>query len=139
MVSAGHPLAAQAGLRMLERGGNAIDAMIATQLVLTLVEPQSSGLGGGAFLLYYDAHAKRIHAFDGRETAPSGATRDLFPRARRADAVSASRGGRTLRGRPRHAAPARSGARAARQAAVGDALRARRSSSPRRAFRFRSA
>jgi gamma-glutamyltranspeptidase / glutathione hydrolase len=78
MVSAGHPLAAQAGLRMLERGGNAIDAMIATQLVLTLVEPQSSGLGGGAFLLYYDAHAKRIHAFDGRETAPSGATRDLF-------------------------------------------------------------
>ena len=78
MVSAGHPLAAQAGLRMLERGGNAIDAMVATQLVLTLVEPQSSGLGGGAFLLYFDAHAKRIVAYDARETAPAGATATLF-------------------------------------------------------------
>ena len=78
MVSAGHPLAAQAGLRMLERGGNAIDAMIATQLVLNLVEPTSSGIGGGAFLLYYDAKAKAIRAYDGRETAPAGATPALF-------------------------------------------------------------
>jgi gamma-glutamyltranspeptidase/glutathione hydrolase len=80
MVAAGHPLAAQAGLAMLDRGGSAIDAMIATQLVLTLVEPQSSGLGGGAFLLYFDASHKRVHAIDARETAPAGATESLFLR-----------------------------------------------------------
>ena len=80
MVAAGHPLAAQAGLAMLDRGGSAVDAMIATQLVLTLVEPQSSGLGGGAFLLYFDAHSRRVHAFDARETAPAGASEALFLR-----------------------------------------------------------
>jgi len=80
MVAAGHPLAAEAGLAMLDRGGSAIDAMIATQLVLTLVEPQSSGLGGGAFLLYFDARQKRVHAIDARETAPAGATESLFLR-----------------------------------------------------------
>jgi gamma-glutamyltranspeptidase/glutathione hydrolase len=78
MVAAAHPLAVKAGVRMLEQGGNAIDAMVATQLVLNLVEPSSSGLGGGAFLLYWDAKAKRIEALDGRETAPSGATPDQF-------------------------------------------------------------
>ncbi|HEX7560260.1 MAG TPA: gamma-glutamyltransferase, partial [Usitatibacter sp.] len=55
MVAAANPLAVDAGVKMLERGGGAIDAMIATQLVLNLVEPSSSGLGGGAFLLFYDA------------------------------------------------------------------------------------
>jgi len=80
MVAAGHPLAAQAGLAMLDRGGSAVDAMIATQLVLTLVEPQSSGLGGGAFLLHFDARAKRVQAYDGRETAPAGITESLFLR-----------------------------------------------------------
>ena len=78
MVAAANPLAVEAGLRMLEKGGSAVDAMIATQLVLNLVEPSSSGLGGGAFLLYYDAKAKAIRAYDGRETAPAAATPALF-------------------------------------------------------------
>src|SRR5262245_28588048 len=78
MVAAAHPLAVDAGVKMLERGGSAVDAMIATQLVLNLVEPSSSGIGGGAFLLYWDARAKAIRAIDGRETAPAGATPALF-------------------------------------------------------------
>jgi gamma-glutamyltranspeptidase/glutathione hydrolase len=78
MVAAANPLAVDAGVKMLERGGNAVDAMIATQLVLNLVEPSSSGIGGGAFLLYYDAKAKAIRAIDGRETAPAGASPALF-------------------------------------------------------------
>ncbi len=78
MVAAGHPLAVDAALAMLAKGGTAVDAMIATQLVLTLVEPQSSGIGGGAFLLYHDARARRTLAYDARETAPAGATPALF-------------------------------------------------------------
>lgn len=77
-VVAAHPLAAQAGLRILEKGGSAVDAAIATQLVLGLVEPHASGLGGGAFLLVHDAKAGRALAYDGRETAPAGATPQLF-------------------------------------------------------------
>ncbi|MBC7860216.1 MAG: gamma-glutamyltransferase, partial [Burkholderiaceae bacterium] len=76
MVAAANPLAVDAGYRMLRRGGAAIDAAIATQLVLTLVEPQSSGIGGGAFLMYFDG--KQVQAFDGRETAPAAATGALF-------------------------------------------------------------
>jgi gamma-glutamyltranspeptidase/glutathione hydrolase len=76
MVAAANPLAAEAGYEMLKQGGSAIDAAIATQLVLTLVEPQSSGIGGGAFLVYYDG--KKVQAFDGRETAPSKADEHLF-------------------------------------------------------------
>lgn len=76
MVAAANPLAADAGYQMLKQGGSAIDAAIATQLVLTLVEPQSSGIGGGAFLLY--ATAKGVQAFDGRETAPAAADEHLF-------------------------------------------------------------
>jgi gamma-glutamyltranspeptidase/glutathione hydrolase len=78
MVAAAHPLAVDAGLKVLDRGGNAIDAMIATQLMLGLAEPQSSGLGGGAYLLYYEARSKRIYAYDARETAPAAATGALF-------------------------------------------------------------
>lgn len=78
MVAAAHPLAAEAGAKILGQGGSAIDAMIAVQTVLGLVEPQSSGLGGGAFLVYYDAQAKRITTLDGRETAPMEATPKLF-------------------------------------------------------------
>jgi gamma-glutamyltranspeptidase/glutathione hydrolase len=78
MVAAADPRAVDAGLAMLDKGGNAIDAMIAVQLVLTLVEPHASGIGGGAFLLYHDASKKRLAAYDGRETAPSGATPELF-------------------------------------------------------------
>ena len=78
MVAAAHPLAAQAGEKVLAEGGGAIDAMIAVQTVLGLVEPQSSGLGGGAFLVYYDAATKRLTTLDGRETAPMEATPKLF-------------------------------------------------------------
>ncbi len=78
MVAAANPLAAQAGRDILAAGGNAIDAMVAVQAVLGLVEPQSSGLGGGAFLVYYDAAKKRLTTFDGRETAPMEATPKLF-------------------------------------------------------------
>jgi gamma-glutamyltranspeptidase/glutathione hydrolase len=76
MVVAAHPLAAEAGNNMLKAGGAAIDAAIAAQMVLTLVEPQSSGIGGGAFLLHFDG--KEVRAYDGRETAPAAADASLF-------------------------------------------------------------
>lgn len=78
MVSAAHPLAVQAGARVLEAGGSAADAMVAVQTVLGLVEPQSSGLGGGAFLVWYDAGTGELTTLDGRETAPMAATPRLF-------------------------------------------------------------
>ncbi len=78
MVVAAHPLAAEAGAAILAAGGSAADAAIATQLVLGLVEPQSSGLGGGAFALLWDAARHRMTSFDGRETAPAGAGPALF-------------------------------------------------------------
>lgn len=76
MVAAANPLAVDAGVQMLKQGGAAIDAAIAAQMVLTLVEPQSSGIGGGAFMLYFDG--MRVQAFDGRETAPANASDRLF-------------------------------------------------------------
>ncbi|MSQ21464.1 MAG: gamma-glutamyltransferase [Betaproteobacteria bacterium] len=78
MVVAAHPLAAEAGFAVLERGGSAIDAAIATLIVLNVVEPQSSGIGGGGFLLHYSARDKKLRVFDGRETAPKEATANLF-------------------------------------------------------------
>jgi gamma-glutamyltranspeptidase / glutathione hydrolase len=78
MVVAANPLAAEAGLAMLRKGGSAVDAAIATQMVLNVVEPQSSGLGGGAFILTWDAATKTLSNFDGRETAPAAATPELF-------------------------------------------------------------
>ncbi|MBX3609945.1 MAG: gamma-glutamyltransferase family protein [Hydrogenophaga sp.] len=75
-VAAANPLAADAGLQVLRAGGSAVDAAIAVQMVLTLVEPQSSGIGGGAFLLHWDG--RRVQAYDGRETAPAAATERLF-------------------------------------------------------------
>ncbi len=75
-VAAANPLATDAGYRILKAGGSAVDAAIATQLVLGLVEPQSSGIGGGAFLLHFDG--KHVEAFDGRETAPAAADEKLF-------------------------------------------------------------
>lgn len=78
MVAAANPLAAEAGLEVLRSGGGAADAIVAIQTVLGLVEPQSSGLGGGAFLVYYDAEAREITTYDGRETAPAAATPELF-------------------------------------------------------------
>ena len=80
MVAAGDPRAVEAGLKILRAGGNAVDAAIAVHAVLGLVEPQSSGLGGGAFMLYYDHTSGEITVFDGRETAPAGATPDMFMR-----------------------------------------------------------
>ncbi len=80
MVAAAHPLAVEAGLKILDAGGSAVDAMITVQLVLNLVEPHASGLGGGAFLMHYNAGRREIQAYDGRETAPAAATAELFMR-----------------------------------------------------------
>jgi gamma-glutamyltranspeptidase/glutathione hydrolase len=77
-VIAANPLAARAGMEVLERGGSAIDAAIAVQAMLSLVEPQSSGLGGGAFITYYDAPSRKLKVYDGRETAPAQATPTMF-------------------------------------------------------------
>jgi gamma-glutamyltranspeptidase / glutathione hydrolase len=77
-AAAANPLAVDAGLEILGRGGNAIDAAVAVQAMLGLVEPQSSGIGGGAFLMYYDAHTGKVSALDGREKAPAGARPDMF-------------------------------------------------------------
>ena len=78
MVAAANPLAAEAGLEMLRAGGSAVDAAIAVQMVLGLVEPESSGIGGGAFLLVHDAKTKKTTSFDGREVAPASARPDMF-------------------------------------------------------------
>ncbi len=78
MIAAANPFAAKAGLEMLRKHGSAVDAAIAAQLVLTLVEPESSGIGGGAFLLLYDPKTKKVTSFDGRETAPASATPGMF-------------------------------------------------------------
>jgi gamma-glutamyltranspeptidase/glutathione hydrolase len=77
-VTAANPIAVEAGLEVLRAGGSAADAAVAVQAALGLVEPQSSGLGGGAFMLYYDAQTGTVVAFNGRETAPAGATPDMF-------------------------------------------------------------
>ena len=81
VVVAANPLAAEAGMAMLRQGGSATDAAIATALVLGLVEPQSSGIGGGAFLLHYAAEGSAVSAYDGRESAPARADEALFLKA----------------------------------------------------------
>ena len=78
MIAAAHPAAAAAGARILEADGDAIDAAIAAQMVLGLVEPQSSGIGGGGFLLYWDAARRVVESYDGRETAPAAVDERLF-------------------------------------------------------------
>jgi gamma-glutamyltranspeptidase / glutathione hydrolase len=78
MIAAANPYAAQAGLEMLRKGGSAVDAAIAAQMVLTLVEPESSGIGGGAFMVLWDPTKKKVTSFDGRETAPASATPGMF-------------------------------------------------------------
>jgi len=78
MVAAANPLAVRAGLSILRLGGSAIDAAIATQLALNVVEPQSSGIGGGAFLMHYQSSSRVIKAYDGREKAPAAATPNMF-------------------------------------------------------------
>lgn len=93
-----NPHATRAAVSILEAGGNAVDAAIAAQMVLGLVEPQSSGIGGGAFLLLYDAHSRRVRAFDGRETAPARTRPDLFlrPDGKPMDFFEAAVGGRSV-------------------------------------------
>ncbi len=78
MVAAANPIAAEAGREILRAGGSAVDAAIATQLVLNLVEPQSSGLGGGGFLLHYSPKTGTVDSFEGREQAPASARPDMF-------------------------------------------------------------
>ena len=78
MIATAHPLASQAGLEILRGGGSAADAAIASLLVLNLVEPQSAGIGGGAFLLHFDGEDRALAAYDGRETAPLAAQPELF-------------------------------------------------------------
>ena len=78
MVAAANPLATQAGVDILKAGGSAVDAAIAVQAVLGLVEPQSSGLGGGAFMLVYDPKTAKVWDYNGRETAPAGVTPEIF-------------------------------------------------------------
>ncbi|HWA36233.1 MAG TPA: gamma-glutamyltransferase [Burkholderiales bacterium] len=78
MVAAAHPLAAEAGATVLRLGGGAVDAAIAVQMVLGLVEPEASGLGGGAFMLHWSAKEKKLRAYDGREIAPASSSPALF-------------------------------------------------------------
>ena len=81
MAVTAHPLASGAAADLLESGGSAVDAAIAAQMMLTLVEPQSSGIGGGGFLLHYDPGQNATAAYDGRETAPAGVDETLFLRS----------------------------------------------------------
>ena len=78
MIATANPIASEAGREILRAGGSAVDAAIASQLVLTLVEPQSSGIGGGAFLMHFQRKTKKIEAYDGRETAPLAISADVF-------------------------------------------------------------
>ncbi len=78
MVAAANPYAAWAGKNIIEKGGSALDAAIAVQAMLTLVEPQSSGIGGGAFIMYWDNNKKQLYTFDGRETAPASISSKVF-------------------------------------------------------------
>ena len=80
MVSATNSYVTSTGYEVLKKGGNAIDAMVAMQMVMSVVEPDMIGIGGGTFALYYDAKKKKFHAFDGREEAPSSASPDMFMR-----------------------------------------------------------
>jgi len=95
-IATANPLATEAGYQILKSGGSALDAAIAVQMVLTLVEPQSSGIGGGAFLLHWDGH--RVDAYDGRETAPAAADGTLFlaPNGKPLSFLEAVVGGRAV-------------------------------------------
>jgi gamma-glutamyltranspeptidase/glutathione hydrolase len=97
LVAAAHPLAVEAGVEMLAKGGSALDAAVAVQMVLGLVEPESSGIGGGAFLLYWSEKEKKLRTYDGRETAPAAAKADRFLKDGKPMAfVEAAVGGRSV-------------------------------------------
>jgi gamma-glutamyltranspeptidase/glutathione hydrolase len=78
MVAAANPIAVQTGVDILAAGGTAVDAAVAVQMVLNLVEPQSSGIGGGAFMMTFNAADGAVEMYDGRETAPMTANGNLF-------------------------------------------------------------
>ena len=78
MIASANPIATQFGIEVLQRGGTAADAAVAVQFALNLVEPQSSGIGGGAFLVYWDARSETLTTFDGREMAPAAATPEYW-------------------------------------------------------------
>ncbi len=78
MVATAHHLASEAGARMLAAGGNAMDAAVASSFVISVVRPQSTGIGGGGFLLFHEARTQKTHVFDFRERAPKAATRDMY-------------------------------------------------------------
>jgi gamma-glutamyltranspeptidase/glutathione hydrolase len=99
MVSTANPLASKAGCDVLKSGGSAVDAAVAVQMVLGLVEPQSSGIGGGAFMLHYDAATKKVVAYDGRETAPAAATENYLRWVSNTDQTAPQPGGARASGR----------------------------------------
>ena len=103
MVAAAHPLATQAGYDVLAKGGTAMDAAVAVQFMLNLVEPQSSGIGGGAFLLYWDAESQKLLSYDGREKAPDCRDTRIFQRTGwQTERLVGLRHWRTVCGRSRH-------------------------------------
>ncbi len=99
MVTTANPYASRAGCEVLKKGGSAVDAAVAVQMVLGLVEPQSSGLGGGAFMLHYDAVQKKVQAYDGRETAPAAATANYLRWVSDTDRTAPQPGGARASGR----------------------------------------
>ena len=99
MVVTANPLASKAGCEVIKNGGNAVDAAVAVQMVLGLVEPQSSGVGGGAFMLHYDAATRSVRAYDGRETAPAAATENYLRWVSDADRTLPQPGGARASGR----------------------------------------
>ena len=123
-VTAANPYAVEAGLEVLRAGGSAADAAVAVQSMLGLVEPQSSGLGGGAFALYYEARSGTVTAFDGREAAPAGARPDMFLDEQRTTTFLHRRGNeRTLHGGARRHRDARCRARQVRAVALESTVR----------------
>jgi gamma-glutamyltranspeptidase/glutathione hydrolase len=92
MVSGEHPLAVQIAKEVLQKGGNAVDAAVAMSFALSVVKPQSTGIGGGGFLLYYDADKKKTYAIDMREMAPGKAHEDMYVREGKADTDASLRG-----------------------------------------------
>ncbi len=99
MVATANPLASRAGCEVLKKGGSAVDAAVAVQMVLGLVEPQSSGIGGGAFMLHYDAAQKKVQAYDGRETAPAAANENYLRWVSDTDRTAPQPGGARASGR----------------------------------------
>src|SRR5256885_8451146 len=106
-VAAAHPLAAEAGASMLRRGGNAVDAAVAAAFALSVVEPVSSGIGGGGFALVYTARDRQVHVVDFREVAPAAARPDMYLQDGQARQDLAEAGSLSLRGSP----PGRGGVR----------------------------